>query len=393
MSLRTTIFGINPDLFCSITDLSGNEYGKGVELFFTVPCSVYEISHYRAYVDGIFHENITDIDCVIGLVPGVTYQIYIEPVDVNGNVGKKSNTITVTTPAWQTFLFDNFPRVDSIYSPKRMIASAVYAFRLQRDTDLAETDLELPSSGFISLNSMTSSGQTLGDWVGSGTAEILIIYDQKGVNHLILNTIISVEVPPKGTLVESGVLKIENGLPCFELYQKTGSSANDIGFSFYKEGFNGSTTPNTFFTDGFQINLYKMESTTLSAFSLGGFGEAIKNESITRQKWNPAQDNSIRFFGGALLGDLPIVTFNLRTDFKTGYFYDSYINGNVNHKRDYLNNTNTSKYFYGLQYGEDETPYTRKYHLNACSSNGDLRKIRRLIEQQTNIEFNNYVTL
>lgn len=400
--MKRTVYGQEQPFFRVITDLTVTEvYGKGAGLQWTsTQVNVYqnEIDYYLVIANGVEIDRIPSpkgdfettadkqiITTSINLNPETFYEVWLHPVDINGNQGYKSNTVTLTTPTWETFLFDNFTNIIAIYGLKKLATEATAAVRIKRTSDNAETDVLFPSSGFISLTSSVSAGGDLGTWIGSGTAEIITIYDQRGANNLSL-------LSGKGyaTLIESGTLNTDNNIPIIKLY-RTGGSGTETqwGVMFGKANFNGiASGVNTPNTTVFQVANY--QGITDGSAPLFAFNEAFDNTTATKQKVLVGSGAGVSFYGSRLDGSLASANRTIRTTIRLDWDLEDYVNG-VNNIADSQSETLKGTTF-GLAF-HNANSHANFIFTGCAVAMADLRGARRLIENELNIEFNTYTTL
>lgn len=130
------------------------------------------------------------------------------------------------------------------FSLRKLSSSATYAIRVRRDSDNAETDVELYDDGTsIDLSSTVSAGGTFSTWVGSNSAYVTIWYNQ-GTAHDVANTTPSTQprIVNTGTLdVKSSIAGIKYSLDDL-LFNATQYDELDNGndFSFFAVVANGA---------------------------------------------------------------------------------------------------------------------------------------------------------
>jgi len=73
-----------------------------------------------------------------------------------------------------------FTDLEFAFSFKKRVVGATLCLKIRRDSDDAETDLLLESSGEVDINSLVSAGGTLSTWIGSNDGYMVTDYDQKG---------------------------------------------------------------------------------------------------------------------------------------------------------------------------------------------------------------------
>ena len=105
-----------------------------------------------------------------------------------------------------SYLLDTYtPAV--AYSFQKLRTGETYGFRIRRDNDNAETDVELESTDSITLSSTVSSGGTLGTWLGANDGYIHTFYDQSGNDNDLVQTTQSLQ----SKIATAGVLESKDG--------------------------------------------------------------------------------------------------------------------------------------------------------------------------------------
>jgi len=104
-------------------------------------------------------------------------------------------------------LFDTFSNALFGYSMQKLKTGEVHAIRAERDSDNAQTDVELYDTGSIDLSSTVSVGGDFGTWAGSDTCVVVTWYDQSGNG----NDITSASASTSPTIILGGVLKEIDG--------------------------------------------------------------------------------------------------------------------------------------------------------------------------------------
>ncbi len=103
------------------------------------------------------------------------------------------------------FIFDKYPAA-FVFSLFKLKYSATKTIEVRRSSDNALTDVLLKESGSLDLNSLVSSGGTLGAWVGSNSAFVRRCYNQGSIDFDILQSTNSLQ--PR--IIEAGVLEVKN---------------------------------------------------------------------------------------------------------------------------------------------------------------------------------------
>lgn len=91
------------------------------------------------------------------------------------------------------------------YSLRKLNESAVYSVRVRRTGDNAETDVVLPDSGLITLDSLVSAGGTLSNWKGVNDLYVSTLYNQgsNGSTYDLKQTVIAKQPRLEFTLTDA----------------------------------------------------------------------------------------------------------------------------------------------------------------------------------------------
>ena len=313
----------------AISDLTvGTKYATALQLNFTPPASVNTVEFYQVYINGFYHSDLgSPGDFIFGLSPNSAYSdITVKAVDALYNKSSFSNSVSATTTS--SYIDDG---AVEIFSFRRRRSSAVYAAKISRSSDNAETDVLLPAENgnFISMSSMVSSGGTLGSWVGANDAVVKTVYGQKGFKNLSYTN-------ADYKLVIAGVLNTINGKPAIVGNTTTGHGLEALGVNA------GSPL-----TDASIFAVIRNNDTVVTNRAVG-FGNYAKDGIASKTHWNCAADNSLRFDGAAI--NTPLVTAavgnKIRSSFKNGDTYSDYINGVQNIVPTVLSGTSIVDDFY-----------------------------------------------
>ncbi len=210
-----------------------------------------------------------------------------------------------------------------IFSYRRITASAVFCCRVVRNGDGAQTDVFLPDNinEFISLDSMTSAGITLGDWVyavpGPHAFYNITFYGQKGFKNAIFEPLSAkYTVWTGGTFYTMGA----NGVCNYTLAgASSGFKATDLN--------NGNPIADTTICS---VHLYRNGGLSMGAC---GWGNAAYDGLPGIQRIMPNPENGISYIaGGAIAGSSGYSgSINMsRVTIKSGDYFSDYINGAQN---------------------------------------------------------------
>lgn len=263
-----------------------------------------------------------------------------------------------------------------IWSLRKVIPSATYAVRIQRKSDNAETDVELPESGFISLASTVSAGGDLGTWAGSGDCFIKRVYGQQGFKDLLYTN-------AELSLIIGGVLNKlfpSSGIPAIKTNNVSGNGLEAIEIN----GGNDLTDVSIFSV----YRNYGAVGVDAAANQAYSFGNINATPSLNNNKrvMALAGDNSIRFFGDKIDTNQVPADLNqkIRSSFKVGDTYSDYINGVENIAPTVRTGTSIVDDFYIGPYAQVNC---RSYWTESIVFLNDQTANRQTIEAEINNEY------
>lgn len=99
--------------------------------------------------------------------------------------------------------------LDLGFSMRLLRTGVTHSMKIRRSSDDATTDVELTSSGSMTLSSTVSAGGTLGTWVGSNDGFVDTWYDQSTNGWDATQTVLA----SQPQIITAGVINTENGLP------------------------------------------------------------------------------------------------------------------------------------------------------------------------------------
>jgi hypothetical protein len=260
-----------------------------------------------------------------------------------------------------------------IWSLRRVNPDATYAVRLKRSSDNAETDVELPESGFISMSSTVSAGGDLATWIGSSNGIVTKVYGQQGFKDLVYTN-------ADLKLINNGVLLVlypGSGIPAVltDTYGGNGLIATSVN------GSNSIDTASIFSAVRYH-NSFKAENVPY------GFGNINYDMSYNGGKrcFLPAGDNSLRFYGANIAAN-QVAAGNyemIRTSFKNGDTYSDYINGVENIVPTIVTGTDIVDDFFINSYSNG---YSNAYWSESILFLNDQSSNREKIEAEINADY------
>lgn len=112
-----------------------------------------------------------------------------------------------------SYLFDTNSNALVGFSVWKLRGAQTNCMRVERDSDNAQTDVVLETTGPISLSSTVSAGGTFSTWIGSNTAHVVTWYDQSSLGNDVTNT---VATAPR--IVNAGTLEVKDALAALNMF-------------------------------------------------------------------------------------------------------------------------------------------------------------------------------
>lgn len=263
-----------------------------------------------------------------------------------------------------------------IWSMRKVVPEATYALRLKRSSDNAETDVELPETGFISWDSIVSAGGDLTTWFGASTTGVVTkVYGQKGFKDLLYTD-------NDNWLIENGIMQelfVGSGIPAIRGNKVTGGGLRAAAIN------GGSSIANTTI---FGVCTYYQATNQggNSSYAFGNIGYDI-SYNTNKRVFAPAADNSLRFYGANIATNLvtPVAkAAMIRTSVKNGDTWSDYINGVQNIVPTVLTGTDIIDDFFIAHYAHT---YSSAYWSENIVFLDDQTANRETIEAEINADY------